>query len=441
MQTRERQLDSAAATVLLVVALAIAHFVPSQREVQPWLIPVLVLAYAAVLQVRFEFAEVYNSPVQLVLVAMWVLLPLPLIPLLVAGGAVLQAFPAVLRRKWHRDRWITPLGEAWYTVGPVLVLTVLAPHTPSLYDAPVYVLAFLAQVGGDLAWGLLRDRELLGMTSREIIRSCVSTAQVDAILAPLGFVIAVAAVDTPAVLVVLAPLVWLLHFFSRDREARYSASLELNRAYRGVVMLLADVVEFDDSYTANHSRSVVDMVRAVAEELGIEPAARQELEFAALLHDVGKIGIPKEILNKPAALSDEEFEVMKTHTIEGQFMLDRVGGLLGRVGEIVRSCHERWDGYGYPDGLKGAAIPLAARIVFVCDAFSAMTTDRPYRAAMSTDAALSELRSNAGTQFDPRVVAAFAMVSGQLHVETPPSTQIRALLSATSRGSAEATSY
>ena len=99
----------------------------------------------------------------------------------------------------------------------------------------------------------------------------------------------------------------------------------------------------------------------------------------ALLHDVGKIVIPKEILNKPGALSDDEFELMKTHTIEGQVLLDRVGGLLGRVGAVVRSCHERWDGHGYPDGLAGYEIPLAARIVFACDAYNAMTTDRPYR--------------------------------------------------------------
>ncbi|MGH3995178.1 MAG: HD-GYP domain-containing protein, partial [Pseudonocardiaceae bacterium] len=92
--------------------------------------------------------------------------------------------------------------------------------------------------------------------------------------------------------------------------------------------------------------------------------------------------------------------------IEGQFILDRVGGLLGRVGEIVRSCHERWDGKGYPDGLAGEAIPLAARIVFACDAYNAMTTDRPYRKAMAPAVALEELKDNSGSQFDPTVVSA-----------------------------------
>jgi HD-GYP domain-containing protein (c-di-GMP phosphodiesterase class II) len=101
---------------------------------------------------------------------------------------------------------------------------------------------------------------------------------------------------------------------------------------------------------------------------------------------------------------------MKTHTIEGQFMLDRVGGVLGRVGEIVRSCHERWDGAGYPDGLRGEEIPLASRIVFACDAYHAMTSDRVYRRAMSPATALEELALHAGTQFDPVVVAALARV-------------------------------
>ena len=178
-------------------------------------------------------------------------------------------------------------------------------------------------------------------------------------------------------------------------------------------MLLSDVLEFEDEYTAQHSRSVVDLVNAVADELGIAPDERQELEFAAMLHDVGKISIPKEILHKPAALTDREFEIIKHHTIEGQFMLDRVGGLLGRVGEVVRSCHERWDGRGYPDGLAGEEIPIAARIVFACDAYNAMTTDRPYRGAMPCEAAVAELQANTGSQFDPKIVAALMKVVEQ----------------------------
>jgi HD-GYP domain-containing protein (c-di-GMP phosphodiesterase class II) len=162
--------------------------------------------------------------------------------------------------------------------------------------------------------------------------------------------------------------------------------------------------------------------------MGVDPSTRQELEFAALLHDVGKISIPKEILNKPSSLDPEEWELMKTHTIEGQFMLDRVGGMLGRVGEIVRSCHERWDGKGYPDGLAGEEIPLQARIVFVCDAWNAMTTDRSYRTALSDEEAMSELVGNAGTQFDPHVVAALAKVIEDGEPETSSVDEMRTVL-------------
>ena len=121
---------------------------------------------------------------------------------------------------------------------------------------------------------------------------------------------------------------------------------------------------------------------------------------------------------------------MKTHTIEGQFMLDRVGGRLGEVGEIVRSCHERYDGKGYPDGLAGEEIPLAARIIFVCDAFSAMTQDRVYRKRMSDEEALAELAANAGGQFDPDVAAALIKVIKEREPEVAAVEQLRPVVQA-----------
>jgi HD-GYP domain-containing protein (c-di-GMP phosphodiesterase class II) len=124
----------------------------------------------------------------------------------------------------------------------------------------------------------------------------------------------------------------------------------------------------------------------------------------ALLHDVGKIKIPSEIINKPGKLTEAEFELIKTHTIEGERLLSQVDGLLGNIGHVVRSCHEDWDGTGYPDGLHGEQIPLVARIVRCCDAFSAMTTDRSYRKALPTVDAVAELRRCSGTDFDPDVV-------------------------------------
>jgi HD-GYP domain-containing protein (c-di-GMP phosphodiesterase class II) len=119
---------------------------------------------------------------------------------------------------------------------------------------------------------------------------------------------------------------------------------------------------------------------------------------------VGKIAIPNSIINKRGPLTDDEWAVMKTHTIEGEAMLIGVGGVLGEVGRIVRSCHERFDGLGYPDRIAGEAIPIEARIISCCDAFNAMITDRPYRSAMPLSEALNELRVHRGTQFDPHVV-------------------------------------
>ena len=194
------------------------------------------------------------------------------------------------------------------------------------------------------------------------------------------------------------------------RDPTKPRALELGHAYRGTALLLGDVVEADDAYTGSHSRDVVTLVVAVADELALPPEERRRAEFAALLHDVGKVRVPGEIINKPGPLTPEERAIVELHTIDGERMLEQVGGLLAEVGRIVRSCHERWDGAGYPDGLAGEEIPLAARIVCCCDAFSAMTTDRPYRRARSREAALDELHACSGTQFDPRVVEALARI-------------------------------
>jgi len=393
-----------------------------------------VAGYAFVSRVRFEFGGTYVVPEQLLFLPMLALLPLPLVPLLIALATVLSVIPDVLARTWHWGRAAASVGDCWFSIGPVLVLAGFSRGEPTLAAAGAYAVAFVAQIGCDAAWALVRDRLLDRVPLRELARSYAGTARFDAILAPIAFLVAVAAAEHPLSLLAVGPLVWLLELFSRDRRERYAATLELHRAYRGTVMLLSDVVEFDDQYTAEHSRSVVHLVHAVAEELRVDANSRQELEFAAMLHDVGKIAIPKEILNKPAKLTPEEFELMKTHTIEGQFMLDRIGGLLGRVGEIVRSCHERWDGQGYPDGLAGERIPLASRIVFACDAYNAMTTDRPYRAAMSSKEALAELERNAGSQFDPRIVGAVTKVVEEGKPELLSSTDhVRALLAGSKR--------
>ena len=416
MSQRERVVYAVSALAFIVVAAAMAVFLPNERSFDPLLIGGLMAGYAIVSRVRFEFGSGYVTPEHLVFVPMLLLLPLPWVPLFVVGGTLLAQLPDFADRSWHRDRWVGCFPDSFFCIGPVLVLALLAPGAAEFSQIGVYALAFGAQVFCDLAWATAAARILDRISSKyplplsEIWGSYVGVARFDAMLTPIAVTIAIVAVEEPLALLSIGPLVLMLESFARERTDRYAKAVELQRAYRGTVMLLSDVVEFEDPYTADHSRSVVDLVNAVADELKVDTRSREALEFAAMLHDVGKIAIPKEILNKPAKLTEAEFAVMKKHTIEGQHMLDRVGGLLGTVGEIVRSCHERWDGTGYPDGLRGAEIPLAARIVFTCDAYNAMTTDRVYRAAMSSEEALAELAAHAGTQFDPRAVVALTSV-------------------------------
>lgn len=186
---------------------------------------------------------------------------------------------------------------------------------------------------------------------------------------------------------------------------------QLQRTLRVGAHALIAAVNARDEYTAEHSESVVALARAVGEQLGLPEERRSRLEAAARLHDVGKLAIPDAILSKPGPLDEEEWAIMRRHPDIGADLLEHVPGLDG-LAPIVRAEHERWDGRGYPRGLAGEEIPIEARIVFACDAFHAMTSDRPYRAALSEEEAIAELRANAGTQFDARVVEALLELVG-----------------------------
>jgi diguanylate cyclase (GGDEF)-like protein len=187
-------------------------------------------------------------------------------------------------------------------------------------------------------------------------------------------------------------------------SAEHYESLE--RTFVSTVAALANALEANDEYTSSHARWITDMSLLVGKELDLDRDAMKRLEFGALFHDIGKIGIPSEILQKPGPLTDEEFEIVKEHPELGEKILEPIDRLAD-VRPIVRACHERWDGLGYPDGKSGLDIPLEARIVLVCDAFHAMTTDRPYRNRLPDAEAVHRLREASGTQFDPTVVDAF----------------------------------
>ena len=180
----------------------------------------------------------------------------------------------------------------------------------------------------------------------------------------------------------------------------------LERTFVSTVEALANALEASDEYTSSHARWITDVALLVGQELDLDREAIKRLELGALFHDIGKIGIPSEILRKPGPLTEEEFELVKEHPVLGARILAPIDRLAD-VRPIVRAAHERWDGTGYPDGVGGDEIPVESRIVFVCDAFHAMTSDRPYRGRLPHDEALRRLCAGAGSQFDPKVVETF----------------------------------
>jgi diguanylate cyclase (GGDEF)-like protein len=178
---------------------------------------------------------------------------------------------------------------------------------------------------------------------------------------------------------------------------------ELEASYLATVAALAAALDAKDRYTEAHSREIAALAVEAGRRLGLEAPRLRLLEFGALLHDIGKIGIPGYVLNKPGRLSPEEMAIVREHPVIAERILASVP-FLAPLRPIVRAAHERWDGAGYPDGLVGEEVPLESRIILGCDAFLAMSTDRPYRSALPREEVLGELRTQAGKQFDPRVV-------------------------------------
>ena len=399
---------SLAVSNALFIATALALFVllPSERSPSTLSVLLLVTAYAVAFRLDFEIGTGSAVPTQLILVPMFFVLPTGSVPLAVAGAIMLASLLDAVRGSLHFERVFLHLGNAWHAVGPALVLGLAGEGPPTLSRWPLYVLALAAQFAFDFVTAAAREWIVLGVPPKVQLKAMGIVYLIDAGLAPIGLAVAFAATESSNAVVLALPLVALLAVFSHERQGRINSELEIRDAYRGTSFLLGDVVEADDAYTGAHSRDVVDLTLSVVDELQLSVRERRDAEFAALLHDVGKVRIPNSIINKPGALTPEERAVIETHTIEGERMLHRVGGLLGSVGRIIRSCHERYDGSGYPDGLAGEQIPLVARIVACCDAYNAMTTDRPYRPALTQAVAVEELTKNSGTQFDPDVVDA-----------------------------------
>ncbi len=411
---REWLTSIALAVVFVVGSIAAARWIDDGQSLTLGTAALLIVAYAIASHVEFEIGAGSAIPTELMLVPMLFLLPLAYVPLAVATALLLGALLDHVQGGAPLERAVAgvPVG-AMHVFGPVLVLAAAGVTEPRLDEMPIYAAALAAQFIVDFTVSAGREWVVLGISPLKLVRYMAWVYAVDFALAAVGLAVAHAAYDDTGGVLLALPLVALLAFFARERQTRIDHALDLSTAYRGTAFLLGDVIEADDHYTGSHSRDVVELSVSVADQLALDSIRRQRVELAALLHDVGKIRIANEIINKPGPLDLAEWAIIETHPIEGERMLENVGGLLADVGHIVRSCHERWDGNGYPDGLAGEAIPLEARIVCVCDAFNAMTTQRSYRPARTTQEALAELRSCAGTQFDPRITTAFETVLSQ----------------------------
>jgi putative nucleotidyltransferase with HDIG domain len=224
--------------------------------------------------------------------------------------------------------------------------------------------------------------------------------------------------STSVIIALAALLLWLVlrgvyvrssRQIMSQSQALGAALAETDRTYDSTLQALSNALDVRDSETEGHSRRVVDYMELIIAQLPIAPDHLATLRRGALLHDIGKIGVPDNVLRKPAALSDAEWVLMKRHPEHGARIISQIP-FLEDVSRIVRHHHERWDGKGYPDGIVGTAIPFGARIFAVADSFDAMTSDRPYRRAMSVEDARAEVIRCRGTQFDPVVADAFMRV-------------------------------
>ncbi len=301
-------------------------------------------------------------------------------------GLCAIGFVASLVVPWARaDRWWV-LPMIGYATAVIALATVVLdrPGITAFHLFPLLFLAFFywgnwkVMAAGYTLWGVI-------FVAAELLRP--GGSNLEQLLVAMPTYIA-----TSAMVGVLATRV---RGITRTERKRFKATVEA----------LCAALSARDGYTGEHSAETLELVSAVTSQLDLPVAEVDTIADVALLHDIGKIGIPNEVLHEPGKLNDEQWEIMKQHPVIGERIVSRIPGLED-VAKAIRHEHERWDGRGYPDGLKGEHIPLASRIVLVCDAFHAMTSDRPYRAAMPVEEARAELVRNAGTQFDPVIVGA-----------------------------------
>ncbi len=395
------------AAALVVIAAALFIVLSPQRHVGVLEVVMVVGLYVICDRVRFAVGPVFTSATQLAFVPMLLLLPTGVVPAVVIGCRLVPMFMPEQR---EGGRSVTAasarIADSAYALGPALVL-VLADQSGFAWSHwPVYAAAMAAQIAVDFGSGAARSWFAEGISPLEQLPIVPWIYLVDICLTCTALFVDASAQHHHGLVLLILPLVGLLALFARERKQRMVSSQTLSETYRETAELLGEVLEDDDAYTGVHSREVAALAMDIAERLELDPLSLFNVRYGALLHDVGKISVPKAILQKQGKLTPEEWKVMREHTVRGQEMLDRVGGSLRAVGRIVRHSHEHFDGGGYPDRLEGTDIPIESRIVAAADAWNAMTTSRPYRRALSVEVAADEMQRCSGSHFDPTVVVA-----------------------------------
>jgi hypothetical protein len=231
------------------------------------------------------------------------------------AALVLGRLPEVLTGSLRPSRLLLAVPNAWFALGPAVALA-LARTDDARATVLLVLLVLAAQIAVDFVSSCVREALVSGASVRKQLDEAIWVYSVDAALTPIGFLAARSLTDGPVGVLCLLPLLALLGIFSRERRAHMESLLELNTAYRGTALVLGDVIEADDGYTGEHSQGVVPLAMQVGHQLGLDRQALRNLEFAALLHDVGKIAIPKDIINKPGRLDPHEWTIIKTHTVE-----------------------------------------------------------------------------------------------------------------------------
>jgi hypothetical protein len=414
MEDRESVVVGGLAVGYLAVAVAVSLALPSEREFQPLVVLALFAAYVGVSRIRFEVGAGYVSAEQLVFMPLLFFAPLPLVLMLVPVAFTLSDLPDILAGRAHRDRWMNALADSWFVLGSVSVLGYLAPGAPRLELAPVYLAGLAAQVGLGTTAALAREYLVGRLALRDELRSAAAAYQLDVLLSPVGFAIAfAAAAGGPLALLSILPAAAATWALSRAHRARCDRLVAEHDAYWRRFLCDARRLERSGQEAVSEDwLCMPELALAVGGELGLTMSDRTELAQAAQAA-APRAAAPNAFAERRPRAAERRLR-LAADVIEGRLYRSGADRLarelrfdrLRRQADVVRSSRERFDGAGHPDGLRGDAIPLAARILACCDAYSAMTAGRRDRAPMSGETALEELRRGAGSQFDPEIVHA-----------------------------------